>query len=144
MFSKPAIKVTFQIHDIQSFAAKEIFRDFVTEYPVSDRSFDQITRVLGILGELQGVVEMAMQEKDREIEKLVELVEANESRSQIVAESAASATPEPGTLDPAVHEYTKLVKLCKVGHSYVDPPVKHSHTISRAHDVVSPPGVSNQ
>ena len=119
------------------FTAKDAFRDFILEYPVSDRSFDQITRVLGIIGEIQYAVEETIEKKDRTIDKLVELVEANEARSQISATSVASAESEPSTLDSAVQEYQKLVELCKVRHIYDDPPVEHVHIISCVLDFVS-------
>ena len=100
------------------FAAKKIFRDFIGKYHVSERSFDQITRILGILGEVHGVVDVAMQEKDREIEKLKELLEIKENSLRENTGSGLNPRDEHDTMmKPAMQEYKQLLELCKVSLS---------------------------
>ena len=97
------------------FAAKKIFRDFIGKYHVSERSFDQITRILGILGEVHEVVDVAMQEKDREIEKLKELLEIKENSLHENTGSGLSPRHDRGAMmNPAMQEYKQLLELCKV------------------------------
>ena len=78
----PTFLQVTRVFVILLFSAKEVFRDFVTKYPVSGRSFDQITRILGIFGEVHGVVAVAMHKKDRKIEKLEEVILREEKRFQ--------------------------------------------------------------
>jgi hypothetical protein len=93
---------------------KKIFRDFFGKYHVSERSFDQITRILGILGEVHGVVDVAMQEKDREFEKLKELLEIKENSLHENTGSGLSPRREHDTMmKPAMQEYKQLLELCK-------------------------------
>ena len=99
------------------FAAKKIFRDFVGKYHVSERSFDQITRILGILGEVHGVVNVAMQEKDREIEKLKELLQMHEN----TASGLNPSRERDAMMNPAMQEYKQLIELCKVCLLYTSP-----------------------